>query len=158
VALLRGNSYHFLHPAPLEQQLDSPTEEQLNADWLSQLGVGRIFWPNSSCRAIREEICVNRKHLQKILNALHVNAAEHFLSHGSLQFYPLFVNYKCSLYCKMSSYIYIYIYIYTYSCTHIHTCIKIHIHSPPKKERHKEKHPQHPLIIFYLYTCIFVYF
>jgi len=30
-------------PAPLEQQLDSPTEEQLNADWLLLLGVGRIF-------------------------------------------------------------------------------------------------------------------
>jgi len=30
-------------PAPLEQQLDSPTEEQLNADWLSQLDVGRIL-------------------------------------------------------------------------------------------------------------------
>jgi len=30
-------------PAPLEQPLDSPTEEQLNADWLSQLGVGRNF-------------------------------------------------------------------------------------------------------------------
>jgi len=29
--------------APLEQQLDSPTEEQLDADWPSQLGVGRIF-------------------------------------------------------------------------------------------------------------------
>jgi len=29
-------------PAPLEQQLDSPTAEQLNADWLSQLGVEKV--------------------------------------------------------------------------------------------------------------------
>jgi len=31
-------------PAPLEkQQLDSPTEEQLKADWLSQLVVGEFL-------------------------------------------------------------------------------------------------------------------
>jgi len=29
--------------APLEQQLDSPMEEQLNSDWLSQLAVGQIL-------------------------------------------------------------------------------------------------------------------
>jgi len=30
-------------PSPFEQQLDSPTTEHLNADYLSQLGVGRLF-------------------------------------------------------------------------------------------------------------------
>jgi len=46
-------------PAPLQQQqLDSPTAEHLNADWLSQLGVGKIF--RQSCDISTSKMCVIR--------------------------------------------------------------------------------------------------
>jgi len=40
-------------PAPLEQQLDSPSAEQLNADRPSQLVVGRIFGTRDSRQTFR---------------------------------------------------------------------------------------------------------
>ncbi|TNN43055.1 hypothetical protein EYF80_046765 [Liparis tanakae] len=68
------NSQEMDGETPLEKQLDSPTAEQLNADWLSQLGIGHLFHASQFASNARPAIYRN-------LSRLYVDFAYRIYSH-----------------------------------------------------------------------------